>query len=188
VFDDARVAVGVLKKTFEHWLAIGKSVVLARQIADRRGGRKTFMRVIEQQGLGKIVDKATASRMEKIMGPENLPGVLDWHHALTEKEQIAWAAPTSIFNHCPIFKKPPPADKPPSAFQKLKDTNIALQEENYRLKQREDGDRFKPTDTAEDIATVMVGMFTPRKADDIARRMLAKLEKRKSKAAEQSFH
>lgn len=40
----------------------------------------------------------------------------------------------------------------------LKQANIALQEENHRLKQREDGNCFKPTDTAEDIATVLVSI------------------------------
>jgi hypothetical protein len=37
------------------------------------------------------------------------------------------------------------------------------------LRKRGDGDRFKPTDTAKDIAAVLVGMFTPSKAADIAR-------------------
>ena len=39
--------------------------------------------------------------------------------------------------------------------------------------------RFKPTDTADDIADVLVGMFSPSKAESIARSVLAKLKARK---------
>ena len=56
---------------------------------------------------------------------------------------------------------------------------VAL-EENERLKQREDGDRFKPTDTAKDIAAVLVGTFTASKAEDIARTVLRMLKKPKA--------
>ena len=52
----------------------------------------------------------------------------------------------------------------------------AALQENYQLKQREDGDRFKPTDTADDIAGVLVGMFSAGKAESIARAVLAKLK------------
>jgi glycine cleavage system aminomethyltransferase T len=45
-----------------------------------------------------------------------------------------------------------------------------------------DRDRFKVTGSADDIATVLVGMFSPTKAQDIALRMLDKLKARKSKA------
>jgi hypothetical protein len=76
------------------------------------------------------------------------------------------------------FAQPKPANDKLSPMAQLKQVNITLQEENHRLKQREDGDRFKPTDTAQDIATVLVGMFSPSKAKDIAERILAKLSSR----------
>lgn len=37
--------------------------------------------------------------------------------------------------------------------------------------------RFDPKDTADDIATVIIGMFSASKAEDVARRTLAKLSK-----------
>jgi hypothetical protein len=43
-----------------------------------------------------------------------------------------------------------------------------LEQENHELRRRDDGDRFKPTDTARDIARVIVGMFSPTKARAIA--------------------
>jgi hypothetical protein len=188
VFDAAREAIMLLKKTFETWLVIGKAVVRARDIADRRGDRQTFMRLIEQQGLSKIVDKSTASRLLRIMDPENLPEIMRWHQSLTEKQQYAWAAPTAIMKHCPVFAVPKgeQGEPKPSAFRQLREAHMAVLQENHRLKQREDGDRFKPTDTAEDIATVLVSMFSPNKAQTIARLLLAKLKSRKEPAATRS--
>ena len=44
-------------------------------------------------------------------------------------------------------------------------------------------DPFKLTDSANDIATVLVNMFSPGKAQDIAWRILGKLKSRGAKAA-----
>ena len=72
-----------------------------------------------------------------------------------------------------------PVDSKPSLAAQLK----AVQEEIQRLRQREDGDRWKPTDTAQDIAVTMVGIFIPAKAEQIARKMLELLEQRRVKRA-----
>jgi hypothetical protein len=97
VFEDARQAVARLKKSFDEWIKIGKAVVLAREIADRRGGAKTFMRIIEQQGLGSIVPKQTATHLLRVM--ERIDKVLAWHGTLTERQQIDWASPETILRH-----------------------------------------------------------------------------------------
>jgi hypothetical protein len=54
IFENARGAANSLKKTFETWVVIGKAVVRARDIANERGGGKTFMRLLDQQALGWI--------------------------------------------------------------------------------------------------------------------------------------
>jgi hypothetical protein len=175
-FENARQAAITLKKTFETWLVIGRSVVEARKIAERRGGRKTFMRIIEQQELGRIVDKATASRLERIMRPENLPSVLAWHKTLTERQQIDWAGPTTILRHCPVFTKAKIGDRPASPFQKLRDVNIQLAEENYRLRQREDGDTFNAkASSPREIAAALFGQLQPYrgKARKVASELMA---------------
>jgi hypothetical protein len=58
-----------------------------------------------------------------------------------------------ILRHCPAFARPNPvrAAKPP---------------------------RIEPTDSVDAIATVLVGMFTPAKAEAVARAVLAKLKQR----------
>jgi hypothetical protein len=180
IFEAARQAVTLLKKTFETWLVIGTAVVRARDIADARGGGKTFMRLIEQQGLGPIVNKTTASVLLRIM--ERLPEVMAWRETLTTRQQIDWSAPTTVLKRCPIFNppKPEPDEKPMTPAEKDRQALAVALEEIEQLKEREDGDRFKPTDTAEDIATVLVSMFSPSKARDIFRRGLAKLDERKA--------
>jgi hypothetical protein len=160
VFEAARSAIGLLKKTFETWVTIGRAVVRAREIADRRGGGKTFMRLIEQQSLAPLVDKATASRLERIM--KQLPAVIAWHETLTTKQKIEWAAPTTIMKRCPVFNKPKPAldePKPPTKGEQDRMALAAALEEIEQLKKRADGDTFKPSEPINDIARALYGTF-----------------------------
>ena len=64
--------------------------------------------MIQQQGLGPIVNKSTASTLERIM--DKLPEVTKWHEGLTARQQIDWAAPTTILKRCPVFAKAPTPD------------------------------------------------------------------------------
>jgi hypothetical protein len=150
-------------------------VVRARDIADRRGGGKTFMRLIQQQGLARVVNKATASRLLRIM--EHLPQVTAWHETLTDKQQIEWAAPTTILKHCPVFAEPKP-DKTERPMTKAEQDRQALAvalEENERLK-RKDGDTFDAAkDTPRNIALALFGQLEPYPGK--AKRVLAELTK-----------
>lgn len=178
VFEAARQAVTLLKKTFETWVVIGKAVVRARDIADRRGGGKTFMRLVEQQGLGKIVNKTTASTLLRIM--DRLSEVVAWHETLTDRQKIDWAAPTTILKRCPVFAtpKPDPVDRPPTKAEQDRIALAAALEEIERLKRQKADERFTPTDTAENVAVTLVGMFSPTKAKAIAQRVLALIKER----------
>jgi hypothetical protein len=103
IFENARNAVGLLKKTFETWTVIGKAVVAARTRADRVGGGKTFRRILDQQGLGMVVPPATATRLEAIMA--SLVAVEEWRAGLTDKQRFNWASPSAVFKRCPVFAK-----------------------------------------------------------------------------------
>ena len=187
VFEAARNAVMLLKKTFETWVVIGKAVVRARDIADRRGGGKTFMRLIEQQGLDRIINKTTASTLLRIM--ERLSEVTAWHETLTEKQQIDWAAPTTILKRCPVFAQPKPdnADKPPTKGEQDRMALAAAIEENERLKQqlkRSDGSLFDlKRDTAEDIVAAMLANVSPPKVAAIGKGLLDGLKRKQQKPA-----
>jgi hypothetical protein len=63
-----------------------------------------------------------------------------------------------------VFGKATISDKPTSPFQKLRDANIQLQEENHRLRQREDGDTFNAkTWSPREIAAALFGQLQPYK-------------------------
>jgi hypothetical protein len=179
----AREALVTVKRTFEFWIVVARGLRTLKDKADRIGGRFTFDRLREREGLGgrskhgkEVLNKTRVSRLLAIL--DNLAEVEAWRATLTEKQRFDWASPEAVSRHCPALIKPQEGERKPSPYAQMKVVNIALQEENAQLKRREEGDRFKPTDTADDIATVLVGMFSPTKADEIAKRMLAKLKAR----------
>jgi hypothetical protein len=108
IFEAARVAVASLSKTFELWMTVARGVELARAKADRIGRRNAFQRILEQQGLAAVLgkewpaQKSTASKLLMIL--KRLPEVTVWRETLDQHYRIAWAAPTTIYKHCPLFQ------------------------------------------------------------------------------------
>src|SRR5271169_3552756 len=103
------------KLTFDNWMTIGRAIAALRTHADGliengRASRTTFPRLIQQQGLGQLLDKAKTSQLLTIM--DSLPEVQAWHATLTLKKQIAWASPDSIMRNCPVVNQPAES-KPP---------------------------------------------------------------------------
>jgi hypothetical protein len=115
-FAAARDAVAHMSKTFEQWILIARAVEIARRKADEMGGRSTFERILNQQGLAHALgnnwssQKNTASKLLKILG--QLPGVEAWRASLSRSEQFSWAAPTTIYKHCPLFATDKPERRP----------------------------------------------------------------------------
>jgi hypothetical protein len=183
VFEAARENVLILKKTFAMWLTIGKAVVRARDIADRRGGGKTFMRLLEQQGLGEVIDKSTASNLLRVREDEREVRV--WHATLTSKQQIEWAAPRTILRRCPVFKTPAETvgDKPPTKGEKDRMALAQVIEENERLKKLADNSIFAPTDTVEDMTTAILANVSADKAERLARSILDRIKHKRKKPA-----
>src|SRR5262249_19069308 len=72
--------------------------------------RKTFRRILDQQGLGMVVPPATATRLEAIMA--NLRDVEEWRASLTENQRFRWASPSAVFKQCPVFAKDRAAARP----------------------------------------------------------------------------
>jgi hypothetical protein len=93
-----------IKRTFEMWATIGRGVQRLRTKADALGGRRTFQRLMDQNGLGELCSpklKAVVTRLLKIM--DNLGPVGTWHNSLSPHQRVAWASPTSVYRHCPVF-------------------------------------------------------------------------------------
>ena len=108
IVEAGRMAMRSLARTFELWLAVGKAVKTLRARADKIGGRKTFQRLLDQNGFQSL-PAATITRLLRIV--DRLGEVGPWHESLDEKQQREWSSPSAIFKHCPIFKTEKPNQK-----------------------------------------------------------------------------
>lgn len=118
--ENARESLGALKKTFAHWITIGRAVQICRARAEAIGGKETFHRLLERSGFGGLADrkgKNSLSLLEQIMARE--ADVVAWHGTLTGAQQLHWASPQTVIKHCPFFTKPRSGDKPFSTSSRL---------------------------------------------------------------------
>lgn len=195
VFEEARQAISLLKRTFEFWLTIGRAVVKARELANRHGDGRTFMRLIEQQGLERVVDKSMASNLLRIMA--KLPEVMAWRDTLTEREQIEWASPLTVIRRCPALAKPRTAPAPENNPKPtLRDRVANLSDENRDLKAhvaeleaaREAApvEQFVRTNSVEEHVDALVELLQdqpPRAVDKIVRAFVERLKKARQQRA-----
>jgi hypothetical protein len=131
-------------------MVIARALKVLEDKAHRMGSR-TFERLCEREGLGSdVLNRGRCWRLARIL--ERLPEVERWRASLTDRQRFRWCSPESVLRYCPLFIKPRPA---PAAKP-----------------------RIEPTASADAIATVLVGMFLPRKAESIARAVLAQLKAR----------
>jgi hypothetical protein len=148
--EKAREAIARMKQTFAGWIAVARALKALEDKAHRMGGR-TFARLCEREGLGgDVLNRGRVWRLHQIL--ERLPAVEGWRAQLTDRQRFKWASPESVLRYCPLFMKPrsAPAAKP----------------------------RIEPTDSADRIATVLIGMFTAAKAGAVFRAGLAQLATR----------
>jgi hypothetical protein len=107
VFETARVAIHTLGRSFDMWMDIARAVLLAHTKAAGLIAPFAFRHILDQQGILQVLgttwnsQKTTASKLMKIL--EKLPGVMEWRETLSHWERVNWAAPTTIYKHCPLF-------------------------------------------------------------------------------------
>jgi hypothetical protein len=184
-----RLAMTSLSKTLDLWVTIARAIKTLRDKADRLGGRWDFQRLMAQNGFRmdgtpheKVLDKAIVSKLLAILG--RLPDVMAWYEKLTPKQKREWAAPTTVLKHCPVFAKPKvEGERKPTKLERTEQELAA--DENYKLKQREDGDTFNAKTTpAKAIAEALFGQLAPYpgKAEKVAEAFLALLKERNKKS------
>ena len=105
--------------------------------------------------------------------------------ALTDSERFRFNHPNTVLSRWKgsTVVPDPNATPKPSPYAQLKDAHAQPIEENHRLQHKieaADGDLWKPTDTAADIAEVMIATLSPAKAERTAREILKKLKERKA--------
>jgi hypothetical protein len=133
---------------------IARALKVLENKAQRMGSR-TFERLCEREGFGSdVLNRGRVWRLHQIL--ERLPAVEAWRAQLTDRARFRWSSPESVLRYCPLFMKPKLAQaaKP----------------------------RIEPTDSADTIATVLVGMFLPRKAEAIFQAGLAERERHRLQA------
>jgi hypothetical protein len=175
VLHAAHVASIGLRRTFDHWITVGRGLQLLREKADQIGTRNAFNDLRDQHRLGdKHFRKEVVSRLLKVM--DNLEAVQAWRATLTEKQRLEWVSPDTVFRRCPVFKKPKAAtaEARPSPYAKLQQANAELQIELHEVKRRAaDGDLFDlKNDRVETIAGTIIEKVGIDKAVKIARAIL----------------
>jgi hypothetical protein len=175
------------KRTFTSWMIVGKGIRTLRQRADRLGGRKTFQRLMAEQGLRidgpkseRQFDKTTAVRLLQVMEQET--EVRIWHDQLPPARQAEWASPNAILRHCPIFAKPKLTKPSASPYAQLKQAHMVLLEENEKLKRQGTEHLFDPENSTDrEIAVAMIGRLEGwrGRARKVARLMLELLDEQK---------
>jgi hypothetical protein len=129
----------------------------------------------------KLVDKVlggrehTALRCRLLELMDHINEVDAWWARLPANKRLEWNYPLIIYKHWQRFKVPGThsAEKPLSPVAKLKESIAALSEENLRLKEANGGSTISARDSARDVVTVLRGMFSARKLEEI-RRLLGK--------------
>jgi hypothetical protein len=179
--------------TWDDWKRVGKAHVIGRhkamieagvnQPVGRRynGAFGTWQRELGFENL----DKGDRARLFEIMS--HLAEIEAWLATLTTNERLRLNHPTTVLRKwraATVIPDANAAPKPPSAFAKLKEANIDLQERLHRT-EREikagGGDLWKPTDRPEDIAEVMVTTLSLAKAERTAREILRMVKTRKAR-------
>jgi hypothetical protein len=182
------------RRRFEDWLDIadaidaGRSAILYRLGMNQPTGQryqKAMGEWLIENGFREIADKGTRSRLLECL--QHREAIMTWRAGLTDSERFRWNHPDSVLRW---WKKktqvPDPNAEPkkPSPVARLKESIEKLETENYRLRRDLeracDGDRWKPTDHARDIAQVVVSTFTPGKALDIARYIREQVKQKES--------
>jgi hypothetical protein len=129
----------------------------------------------------KDIDKGARCRLLECL--RHREQIERWRVLLTDSERFKlnhpdavlrkWKAATAILD--------PNARPKASPYAQLKDEQVRVIEENHRLQKKietADGDLWRPTDTAADIAKVMVAALSPAKAKSTAMEILKMVKER----------
>jgi hypothetical protein len=153
VCERGREALASVRRSFEYWLAISCGLATLRAKADAIGGYYTFSHLRAREGFDGL-PRTQVHRLLKINA--RIKEVEAWRASLSERERFRWAGPEAILRHCPLFAAAKPAANPGGGKWP----------------------RLEPTDPPEAIASTLLTMLSPPKAEAVARAVLAKLKER----------
>lgn len=130
-----------LKKSWEHWLMVGKALRIGREEAmhsagtnrpEGKGYNKAFGEWLLENKLDDI-DQGDRKRLLDVM--DNLPEIEQWRATLTEGERRKYNHPSTVWRRWKKATKVPSADKDKPKRETQREANIKLDEENDSLKE-----------------------------------------------------
>jgi hypothetical protein len=175
------------RRSFEDWMLIGDALQVGRTEVMRAihtnkptGGR--YEKAMGQWLFARsfhLIDKCTRNHLLECL--QHRAEIAKWRANLTAAEQFSFNHPTTVLRKWRRATLVPDPNGPPktSAFAKLKEANIELQERLHRAEReiaRDNDDLWTPRDTADDIARVVLERLPANKAERVARAILKKLK------------
>jgi hypothetical protein len=188
-------AIARKRRAWEDWLAIAEALQVGRtdvmrtlHTNDPHGRRyeKAMSDWLVSHSFKKI-DKGTRKRLLDCLA--HRIDIDKWRARLTDAERFAFNHPDTVLRKWKASTVVPDPNEPPKVtpVQKLKNSIVALEEENWRMKReiaRGGGDLWSPKDSAKDIAKVLYSQVSPNKAEEIGRALLQMAKARASSEAE----
>ena len=178
------------RRRWEDWiiiaeaLEVGRSEVMRDLHTNQPTGRRYEKAMGEWLGANgfKEIDKAARCRLLECL--QSRDEIEKWRTLLTGGERFRFNHPGAVLRKWKgsTVVPDPNATPKPSPHALLKDAHAQLIEEHHRLQQQietADGDLWKPTDTAADIAEVMVATLSLAKAERTANEILKRVKERR---------
>jgi hypothetical protein len=161
------------RRSFEDWLFIAEAIQVGRtEVMQRVGTNKpigkrydNIMGAWLRSHSFHLIDKSARNRLCECL--QHQVEIEKWRATLTEAERFRYNHPDTVlrrWKRATIVLDPNASPRPSSAFAKLKEANVSLQE--------------RPEDTPDTIANVMLAHLSPSKAERVARSILRKLDEK----------
>ena len=178
-------AMGRMLRGFDDWMDIGEALQVGRvegmrvaQTNEPKG--KRYEKIMGEWLVAHsfhVIDKGTRNRLLECL--QHRTAIEKWRATLTEGERFRFNHPDTVLRKWKAATIVPNAPPKTSAFGKLKETNIELQEKLHRAEHELSlggGDLWAPEDAADDIADVMLVKLSRTKAERVAHAILKKLK------------
>ena len=164
-------------QTWEDWMGVGAALEVITEEALAAVGAKVWDKDNKQavkefnhrwedyeSGNGKNVKPLSKQERWALREAMTNPEVAAYRATLTGPEKRKLNHPNAVVNRLRARAKAmaiPSDDKPLSPFEKLKQANVKLQEENHRLSKKsdDDGNQINKDSSAKDVAVVIIGAF-----------------------------
>jgi hypothetical protein len=174
------------RRGWDDWLAIaealeaGRTEVMRALHTNDAHGRRYEKAMSEWLIVNKFKEINKATRSQLLDCLKHKVEIEKWRARLTDSERWKFNHPDTVLRKWEASTVVPDPTAPPkvSPVRKLKDSLVALQEENDRMRreiERGGGDLWAPEDRPRDIARVILDKLSKAKAEKVAREILKTL-------------